>query len=366
MTVSRLQVHHWRNLQPLSLEPSPGLNILVGDNGSGKTSLLEAIYLLGVGRSFRTLKAKRLIQDGQQSTTIFAATGSGHALGIQKNSDGTTSARLNGSGASRLSALAHLLPVQLFDPRSLDVLSGPSLPRRQLLDWGVFHVEHSLVDQWARASRALQQRNSLLKSAKIPDDLLLAWELELADASEQIHAARKRFMDSWQPFLVAAMSRLLEGFNIQVGYQPGWDADVPLLVLLKEARVKDAERGFTQLGYHRADIRIRADGVLAEERLSRGQLKLCVCAIKLSLVERLRLAGARPVLLFDDLASELDQTSRRLMMQWIEEMNLQTWLTTIELDQLDDFCGQMPRQVFHVKQGNITPVSTQARTGEEE
>ena len=357
MSVSRLQVHHWRNLQPLSIEPSSGLNILVGDNGSGKTSLLEAIYLLGVGRSFRTLKAKRLIQDGQLSSTIFAATESGHSLGIQKNSDGTTSARLNGASAPRLSALAHLLPVQLFDPQSLDVLSGPSLPRRQLLDWGVFHVEHTLAGQWTRASRALQQRNSLLKSAKISDDLLLAWELELADASEQIHAARKQFMDSWQPFLLAAMSRLLGGFNIQIGYQSGWDTDVPLLGLLKESREKDAERGFTQLGYHRADIRIRADGVLAEERLSRGQLKLCVCAIKLSLVERLRLAGARPVLLFDDLASELDQTSRRLMMQWIEEMNLQAWLTTIELDQLDDFCGQMPRQVFHVKQGHITPVS---------
>lgn len=366
MSVSRLQVHHWRNLQPLSIEPSPGLNILVGDNGSGKTSLLEAIYLLGVGRSFRTLKAKRLIQDGQLSSTIFAATESGHSLGIQKNNDGTTSARLNGTSAPRLSALAHLLPVQLFDPQSLDVLSGPSLPRRQLLDWGVFHVEHSLAAQWTRASRALQQRNSLLKSAKISDDLLLAWELELADASEQIHAARKRFMDSWQPFLLAAMSRLLGGFNIQIGYQSGWDTELPLLELLKESRAKDAERGFTQLGYHRADIRIRADGVLAEERLSRGQLKLCVCAIKLSLVERLRLAGARPVLLFDDLASELDQTSRRLMMQWIEEMNLQAWLTTIELDQLDDFCGQMPRQVFHVKQGYITPVSMQARTGEEE
>ena len=311
--------------------------------------------MLVFGRSFRALKAKRLIQDGQYSTTIFAATASGHALGIQKNSDGTTSARLNGSSVPRLSALAHLLPVQLFDPQSLDVLSGPSLPRRQLLDWGVFHVEHLLVDQWARASRALQQRNSLLKSAKISNELLLAWELELSDASEQIHAARNRFMDSWQPFLLAAMSRLLGEFNIQVSYQPGWDIGSPLLDLLKEARAKDSERGFTQLGYHRADIRIRADGVLAEERLSRGQLKLCVCAIKLSLVERLRLAGARPVLLFDDLASELDQKSRKLMMQWIDEMNLQAWLTAIELDQLDGFCGQMPRQVFHVKQGQITP-----------
>ncbi|MEO6699848.1 MAG: DNA replication/repair protein RecF [Paraperlucidibaca sp.] len=366
MSVSRLQVQHWRNLQPLSLEPSPGLNILVGDNGSGKTSLLEAIYLLGVGRSFRTLKSKRLIQDGQQSATVFAATFSGHALGIQKFIDGTTTARLNGSNAPRLSALAHLLPVQLFDPQSLDVLSGPSLPRRQLLDWGVFHVEHSLAEQWSRAGRALQQRNSLLKSAKISDDLLLVWERELADASEQIHLARLRFMQTWQPFLISAMSRLLSGFKIAVSYQPGWDTECSLVDLLKSSRAKDFERGFTQLGYHRADIRIRADGVLAEERLSRGQLKLCVCAVKLSLVERLRLAGARPVLLFDDLASELDPTSRKLMLQWIEEMNLQAWLTAIELEQIDEFCGHMPRQVFHVKQGHIALVSTQASAGEEE
>ncbi|MDP5130761.1 MAG: DNA replication and repair protein RecF, partial [Paraglaciecola sp.] len=324
-----------------------------------------AIYLLGVGRSFRTLKVKRLIQDGQQSSTIFASTGSGHSLGIQKQIDGSTIARLNGLNAPRLSALAHLLPVQLFDPQSLDVLSGPSLPRRQLLDWGVFHVEHALAEQWSRAGRALQQRNSLLKSAKISNDLLLAWEKELADASEQIHEARMSFMKSWLPFLQSAMTRLLGGFTVAVSYQPGWDTSARLLDLLIMSRTKDMERGFTQLGYHRADIRIRADGVLADERLSRGQLKLCVCALKLSLVERLRLAGSRPVLLFDDLASELDPISRQLMMQWIEEMNLQAWLTAIELEQIDGFCGQMPRRVFHVKQGHIGSVTTQVRTGEE-
>ncbi|MDP5133109.1 MAG: DNA replication and repair protein RecF, partial [Paraglaciecola sp.] len=129
-----------------------------------------------------------------------------------------------------------------------------------------------------------------------------------------------------------------------------------LLALLKESRQKDSERGFTQLGYHRADIRIRADGVLAEDRLSRGQLKLCVCALKLSLVERLRSAGAEPVLLFDDLASELDGTSRKLLLGWIEEMNLQAWLTAIELEQINDFCGQIPRQVFHVKHGSIVAI----------
>lgn len=366
MSVLRLQVQHWRNLQPVDLSPSPYINIVVGDNGSGKTSLLESIYVLGVGRSFRTTKVKRLIQDGQHSCTLFIATADGHKLGLQKHLDGSSIARLNGSTASKLSSLAQLLPVQLFDPESLDMLSGPSLPRRQLLDWGVFHVEHGLSMQWARASRALQQRNSLLKSAKINADHLSVWSRELADASELIHNSRLAFMSSWQPFVDRAMKRLLPGFDFTISYHAGWDTTEALIDLLECSREKDSERGFTQLGYHRADIRIRADGVLADERLSRGQLKLCVCALKLSLIERLKANSARPILLFDDLASELDHGSREKVLSWVMEMDLQLWLTTIDSRYLTPFISHKEHAVFHVEHGKIIRwPAEQSKPGEE-
>lgn len=355
MSLVRLEISCLRNLRQVVLEPGPAINLFHGLNGSGKTSLLEAVHLLGLGRSFRTLKARRLVQDDELAATIFGRTAAGHSLGIRKMLSGESIARLNGAQASGLAALATHLPLQLFDPLSLNIMDGPSQPRRQLLDWGVFHVEPSFHGCWSRAQRALQQRNSLLKAAKISPMELQFWEQEFAGTALPLHQARAAFVESWLPWLAAALSRLLPDISLDVDYQPGWNTDESLADLLAQSRDRDRERGFTQIGPHRADLKIRTMGVAVDERLSRGQLKLVVCALKLSMVQRLMQGGMRPLLLLDDLASELDVVSRQKVCQWIGEMQVQALMTCIEPSQLKDLWSGTPLMLFHVEHGCVSP-----------
>lgn len=357
MTLVRLDVSALRNLREVSIEPGQAINLFHGDNGSGKTSLLEAVHLLGLGRSFRTLRARRLIQDEQPACTVFGLTAAGHSLGIQKQAAGDTQVRINGGPAPGLAALAQHLPLQLFDPASLEIMAGASQPRRQLLDWGVFHVEQRFYPLWARAQRALQQRNSLLKAAKISPMELLVWEQELADAALPLHQIRDGFMTRWQPWLEEALNRLLPDLRLDVDYLAGWDVSLALQEVLQAARGRDMERGFTQAGPHRADLRIRVNGVAADERLSRGQLKLVACALKLSMVQCLMQAGIRPVLLMDDLSSELDAHARAKVCEWIVEMRVQALLTCIEPEQLAGMWGNAPVKMFHVERGGVSPSS---------
>lgn len=356
MSLVRLDISCLRNLQQVTIEPGPRVNLFHGANGSGKTSLLEAVHLLGLGRSFRTVRARRLIQDETVGCTVFARTDAGHALGIQKLASGESEVRINGATANSLAVLAQHLPLQLFDPQALDIMSGASQPRRQLLDWGVFHVEPSFHSCWIRAQRALQQRNSLLKAAKISPMELQVWEQELGDAAQPLHAFRSAFLTSWLPWLHAALARLLPGLVLSVDYQPGWDTALTLQEALHAGRGRDIERGFTQAGPHRADLRIRVNGVSVDERLSRGQLKLVVCALKLSMVEKLMQDGIRPILLMDDLSSELDGEAREKVCRWIADLDVQALLTCIDPAQLAGMWGSSPIRMFHVEHGSISPM----------
>jgi len=357
VTLERLEIQSLRNLSNVSISLCAGINIFHGANGSGKTSLLEAVHVLGLGRSFRTLRHKRLVMEGLDACTVFGVTDSNHQIGIQKRASGESMVRINGATAPGLSQLAHHLPIQLFDPTSLDVLSGPSQPRRQLLDWGVFHVEPDFFSFWTRSQRALQQRNSQLKAAKISPMELQVWEQELVEAALPLHASRLNFFRLWQPYLSRVMSELLPGIVLSVDYSPGWDVDASLAELLRESRGRDMERGFTQLGPHRADIRIKANGVSADDWLSRGQMKLAVCALKLSLAEMLLSYGVKPVLLMDDLPSELDSGARHSVCVYIARLGVQALMTCIDADQLSLGWGEMSVKVFHVEQGIISPIA---------
>ena len=359
MSLVKLEIAQFRNLSHVQIEPGSQINLIHGANGSGKSSLLEAIFVLGLGRSFRTQRGRRLVKEDESLATVFGETSSGSRLGVSKQLTGTTDARINGMTAPTLSSLAHHLPLQLFDPETLELVSGPSLPRRQLIDWGVFHVEPDFLEVWQRARRALKQRNSLLKSAKISIAELSVWEQELALAALALHAFREQLMLRWLPELRVSLASVLPHSELSVDYYPGWDVTQDYQSLLAESRGKDRERGFTLFGPQRADLKIRSHGIAAEERLSRGQLKLAACSVKLSLSDWLKQTlGLSPVLLFDDLASELDMEARSKVCSWAEQMSVQAFFTSIERTQLLGLWPEQSVKVFHVEQGCVVPEST--------
>ncbi|HBC20451.1 MAG TPA: DNA replication and repair protein RecF, partial [Alcanivorax sp.] len=166
--LSRLQLGDFRNYRQLDIALSPSLNVILGDNGSGKTSLLEAIYFIGSGgRSFRGGRLSRLVRDGAPAATLYAEVSAGeniHRLGVRRTPGGIDAIKLNGETPRALSEVAGLLPVLALHPTSVELVFGASALRRRFMDWGMFHVEHEFMPVWRTASAALKQRNALLRT----------------------------------------------------------------------------------------------------------------------------------------------------------------------------------------------------------
>jgi DNA replication and repair protein RecF len=355
MSIIRLEIASLRNLQSVSLLPHPCINLLIGPNGSGKSSVLEALHLLGFGRSFRSGKARRLVNDEQSACTVFARFDDDGQAGIQRWANSDTALRLDGHSQVTMAKLAQRLPLALLDPESMNLLDEGSKPRRAQMDWGVFHVEHRFYPVWRRYQRALKQRNSLLRSGNIGRLESAPWDKELADSAALLHQYRKDFISRWIPLWDARIRGFLPDQDLHLDYSPGWNVEVSLAEMLAENWEKDREKGYTQIGPHRADLRVKKENVPADELLSRGQKKLVICALKLSQVSLLREIGKECVLLVDDLASELDRQARQRLMDYLVSSGAQVFITSIELNAVQTTLKATKEQykLFHVEHGTV-------------
>jgi DNA replication and repair protein RecF len=307
MSLRRLQVTDFRCLQAAALDLDSRFTLISGANASGKTSLLEAIYILGRGRSFRTRRLEHLIRRGSERFVVFGevdAFGRRLSLGVEGSADGVR-ARLGGAKASSLAELAPLLPVQIIDPEIHRLIEEGPGRRRRFLDWGVFHVEPRFVDDWQRYQQALKQRNAALKSRQ-PRQAIAAWEGDVVRYGESLSAARARYVGLLSEHAVAIARNLL-GMELSLSYRPGWSRELSLAEALQQSWNHDQESGATQVGPHRAELSIRLDDVSVKDRISRGQQKLLAAAL---LVAQVRMfppdTPVRPSLLLDDPAAELD------------------------------------------------------------
>jgi DNA replication and repair protein RecF len=349
--LSLVRVHHLRNIEALEFAPGPGGNLIQGPNGAGKTSLLEAIYLLMRGHSFRERGVQPVIQRGKASLQVFGRAHRGDRrleIGVEKSS-GETRVRRDGEGVRRLSEIAAEIPLLILTPESLGLLDGEPEQRRRFVDWGVFHVEHSYRESVERYQRALAQRNAALKLGHRAE--VQAWEEDLALSGEAVEGLRAAYLD---PFFQRAASEIagaLVDLRVSMQWLRGWGADEPLLVALQRNRDSDLERGFTQVGPHRADLRISASQGLARRALSRGQKKLLLVALLMAQAEVIQaIRGLTPILLLDDLSSELDDQSR----QWVQARLggfLGQWFLTL-LRQERCFASDSSK-MFHVEQGSL-------------
>ncbi|GAA4895662.1 DNA replication/repair protein RecF [Ferrimonas pelagia] len=351
MALSRLQIHHFRNIETASLEPAAGLNLIYGDNGSGKTSVLEAIWYLSLGRSFRTHLAQRVIQYEQPQFTLFTRLSEGDRLGIQRQRDGDNDVRINGERPQRISDLAARLPLQLISPESFALLLDGPKARREFIDWGAFHADPQFIGVWSRYRRLLKQRNQLLKQ-KAPQRQIAVWDSQMAHYGDWLTRLRSDWVNSLNGALEGIISQFLPDVPIRVSFSQGWDARTPLELLLSQGLERDIQLGYTVSGPHKADLRLRVEKLPAQDNLSRGQLKLLVCALKIAQGQVLGQQQHRGCLyLVDDLASELDKDRRTLLLQQLQKTGSQVFVSAIEPAQL----AMVPwDKTFHVEQGRIT------------
>ncbi|MFC0267044.1 DNA replication/repair protein RecF [Kushneria aurantia] len=358
MPLDRLHFQGLRNLVPLEWQPDAHVNLIFGDNGSGKTSLLEGLHILGMGRSFRTRQLKSAIGHDAAALTLFGRLAGSPPLplGVERRRDSETlSLRMAGERLERVAELARQLPVQLINPDAFRLIEGAPAARREFLDWGVFYVEADFFDIWRRVRRSLKHRNALLRHDRIDEQSLALWSRELARWSEALDAMRSDWMARFVEVFEPTLRELVDLPELSLRYYRGWDRQRRLEEVLSDGLATDRQMKFTQQGPQRADLRLRVGRHPAAEVLSRGQQKLVVSALKLAQGRLLEAESERRCLyLIDDLAAELDDRHRRAFCRLLEQMNCQTFLTGIDPAALDGYWDPSTSVTrFHVTQGRL-------------
>ncbi len=357
MHLCRLEVIGVRNLRDVRMEPGPGLNVIAGDNGAGKTSLLESIHLLATGHSFRTRQLAPLLAQGAEAVQIAArvqgpAGTPSYPAGIRKT-QGETLVRIRGRKATGLAELARELPVLAIHPESHVLVAGPPGQRRAFLDWGAFHREPDFQGVWQRYRRLLQQRNAALRAG---GDLrqLKAWDEALAEEGEYLDALRRAYLEVLRAGLAELGRDWPTAGALDSEYRRGWPENQSLGEALSRNLARDRGAGFTHVGPHRAEVIWRLDERAAADVASRGQQKTLVIMLKLAQARVLKAEkGGAPLMLVDDLPSELDTAHRDRVMGLLRALETQVFVTAIEAGDVD-VTGWADSRMFHVEHGRVS------------
>ncbi len=326
--ITTLRLSHFRNFAEAEFSFSPGINAIIGRNGSGKTSILEAIYFLAYGKSFRVKELNRMVEEGQKTFTLFAE-GENFQIGMQRGGVESIN-RMNGETIKTLSPFAETLPLILLEPLSFQLLTGGSRHRRQLMDWGVFYQEPHSHTHYAMVRKAIKQRNHALKQRASRQHIRL-WETTCLKSCEALSEYRARYLRSLTKILTRLLGKaFITQHALRLVYDQGWPEDKPLPEAWEDSFSQDLRWGYTSQGPHQADLKVFSHKKPAKDVLSRGQQKLFVSMLKLAqgllLTEKKQIY---PIYLFDDLASELDVPHCKKIAKALEGSPSQILLTSI-------------------------------------
>lgn len=353
--ILEIALSDFRNMENARLNLSPTINFIFGANGAGKSSLLEAIYCLGNGKSFRSSDHLNLIRDQQLAFVMHARVnldGRAYALGLSRNRNGAREARIDANPAS-LAGLAACLPTILLSSFSYLFYTGGPKARRHFLDWLTFHVKHEFYAASRDFQGLLKQRNKALKQ-RLSAREVGAWDAELAIQAEKIHLARVAAFESLKPVFLRHAQAVLPAKQIKLEYQRGWPQESQLDSQLKEHLARDYQLGYTELGPQRADLSMNLGAGFAGDMLSQGQQKMAIFALQLAMGECLHLeTGKKAVYLLDDLASELDIQNRQRLITELESLQAQMIVTGIELEELSQVIESRQAKLFNVAAGKI-------------
>lgn len=354
MRLESIHIQNFRSIEFCDVDLSPGINCIVGDNASGKTSLLEAIYILGRGQSFRPARLSQAIRYEADSFTVRGRisdeTGGRHRIGCHA-SRGSHQIKLDNHNSTRRFDLISAFPLQYIDPNVHRLLEQGPKYRRHFLDWGVFHVEQAFFPAWRRYRRALKQRNRTLRAHQ-PKSHVIAWDAELVEQGEIIDACRRQYLRHIENHLPSTARHLVGAERLELWYQPGWRGDHGLGQALARNLEQDIRAGFTQQGPHRADIQVSIASINARDWVSRGQQKLLTAALLLTQADILLSTRCiHPVLLLDDMAAELGLTYRDALAAEVQRLGIQCFLTFLSPDFIPTTLSGA--RAFHVEQGRI-------------
>lgn len=357
MSLRHIQIHNVRNIQYAEAELCVAGNLLIGRNGSGKTSFLEAIHMLGTGRSFRTGQVQSVISEGADSCIVSGLMCKGGAktrIGVERYRSGKREINLGGSRIQQASMLAEVMPLLVLHSGSLLLIAGAPRFRRNFLNWGVFHAEHRFSRLHRDYQNSLRQRNALLRDGKIDKIQLAVWDEKLYRSGQIIDELRRAYVEQLRPIFYQVIGKLKGPDKIDLAYNRGWPENEDFLAVLAKHRATDVQRGHTERGPHRADVILRRSGIDLNEILSRGEQKLVCWALILAqgqLLSEQKHEGC--LYLLDDLASELDESARANVCGVLREMRGQVFVTSVEEETIRRCWGSNDFRMFHVEHGEV-------------
>lgn len=352
MFLDKLYLRKIRNIKEAVLSLSPRTNVIIGENASGKTTILESIDILSRGRSFRTNKIDSLVKDGEKTLYVGATLGDKKKkLEVEKGKN-RTKILIEGKEETKQSKIAREVAVQSIHPNSHAFIEGPPSERRAYLDWGLFHVEHNFKSEWTRYSKVLRQRNEALKN-RSPEEK--TWMEQLAPIGEKISLLRENYLNDLRKYIEINQEYIMPGVELMFSYEKGWDKNKSFIEALNEKHEVDLEKGYTGCGPQNGDIKIIMNQKEAQKVCSRGQQKLIVNTMLLSQSKDFFDKKKFPsIILVDDLSAELTLEMQEKVLERLFETKSQIFLTALNDSVLADILCEMDANVFHVEHGEIT------------
>ena len=350
MFINKLKISNFRILQEKEFNFTQNINVFHGDNGTGKTSILESIHYLSTGKSFRKCSFKSLINVDFNYLNVFVELINDefkNTISINKAKNGLWKARFNNSPITKQSQISNLVPVVSIDPEVYRLVDLGPINRRNFLDWLVFHVKHDYLILWKKVQKCSKHLNSLYKTKATTKEIDL-WENSFIDFSEQLNEVRELFYNQIQPIILSLTKQMQSDIsNLELDYYKGWSETLTL----KEQLVKDRKRnllyGQLQHGPHKMDIKIQVLNNPASQVLSRGQKKVLSLTFYMAYIQLLQNHDVKPIVCLDDLDAELDDNKLSKVSEFFIQSNLQLFITTVLSEKIKKIFPNA--QMFHVK-----------------
>jgi DNA replication and repair protein RecF len=358
--VASLQVRSFRNLAAVDLEPGERFNVVSGDNGQGKTNLLEALYVAATSKSFRTSKLGELVGFGAELASVRAILSDDGEARVQSVGlkPGARLVRIDDKRPPSLAAYAVRTPIVVFHPGEMSLSMGSSGERRRLLDrTSLYMTPQSMADLDAY-TRAMKERQRALETRGPQASDLVEWETLVVRHGLAVMAHRARAAELVAEKALEAFARIAAPeLVLQAGYAPSApDDEAAFLDALASRRASDMRRGSAGVGPHRDDLALAIDGHPVRGVASQGQHRAVTLALKSAEIEVVGQArGVRPILLLDDVSSELDRARTAALFSFLREQRGQVFLTTTRPELIDTGEDGSARRDFVVRNGMIEP-----------